>query len=100
MNLFYTMLYPCDKVRDFMYDYLEGELPMLTSIRFHLHLNGCSACREYLFLYRKAANAEQFRKENPPPEELLSSTLDFLKREGIVDDADSGASVEPPPANG
>jgi predicted anti-sigma-YlaC factor YlaD len=90
MSLFYTMLYPCDKVRDFMYDYLEGHLPMVTSIRFHLHLNGCAACREYLFLYKKAANAESFRKENPPPEELLSATLDFLKREGIVDEEDEG----------
>jgi len=92
MSLFYTLLYPCDKVRDFMYDYLEGKLPMPTSIRFHLHLNGCEACREYLFLYRKAAEAEKFRRENPPPEELLSTTLDFLKREGIVAEEEDGKS--------
>lgn len=88
MSLFYTLLYPCDRVRDFMYDYLEGGLPALTSMRFHLHLSGCAACREYLFLYRKAAGAEKFRKENPPPDELLSATLDFLKKEGIVGEKD------------
>jgi hypothetical protein len=95
MSLFYTLLYPCDKVRDFMYDHLEGKLPMLTSIRFHLHLNGCAACREYLYLYRKAADAERFRKENPPPDELLEATLDFLKQEGILRDEDGGDAPEP-----
>ena len=90
MSLFYSLLYPCDRVRDFMYDYLEGGLPTLTSVRFHLHLNGCAACREYLYLYRTAANAEKFRKENPPPDELLSATLDFLTKEGIVEGEDSG----------
>ena len=94
MSLFYTLLYPCDKVRDFMYDHLEGKLPMLTSIRYHLHLNGCAACREYLFLYKKAANAEQFRKENPPPDELLSATLDFLEKEGITGGEDGSAPPE------
>jgi hypothetical protein len=89
MSLFYTLLYPCEKVRDFMYDHLEGSLPTLTSMRFHLHLNGCAPCREYLFLYRKAADAEKFRKENPPPEELLSATLEFLKQEGVVGDEDA-----------
>jgi predicted anti-sigma-YlaC factor YlaD len=95
MSLYYALLYPCDKVRDFMYDHLEGKLPALVSIRFHLHLNGCAACREYLYLYRKAADAKAFRKENPPPDELLSSTLDFLRREGIVGDEDDPA----PPGN-
>jgi hypothetical protein len=94
MSLFYTLLYPCEKVRDFMYDHLEKDLPTLTSIRFHLHLNGCAACREYLYLYRKAADAQAFRKENPPPEELLSATLDFLKREGIVGQGEIADAAE------
>jgi predicted anti-sigma-YlaC factor YlaD len=92
MSLFHTMLYPCEKVRELLYDHLEEKLPALTSIRFHLHLNGCAACREYLYLYRKAADAQAFRKENPPPEELLSATLDFLKQEGIVGE-DEGAGA-------
>ncbi len=87
-GMFYKAFYPCAKVRDFMYDYLEDNLPMVVSIRFHLHLNGCAECREYLYLYRAAANAQTFRKENPPPEEFLDATLDFLAKEGIVDPAD------------
>jgi hypothetical protein len=50
-----------------------------------MHLNGCAACREYLFLYKKAADAESFRKEFPAPSEFLKSTLAFLEKEGIVD---------------
>ena len=84
---FYKAAYPCDKVRDFMYDYLDESLPKLTSIRFHLHLNGCAECREYLFLYKKAANAREFRMEHPAPDAFLASTLDFLQKEGIADAA-------------
>jgi Putative zinc-finger len=100
MSLFYALLYPCDKVRDFMYDHLEGNLPPLTAIRFHLHLNGCAQCREYLYLYRKAADAKAFRKENPPPEEFLSTTLDFLRKEGIVDGREDGAGNPGPDGPG
>ncbi len=85
---FYKVLYPCDKVRDFMYDYLEEKLPTATSIRFHLHLNGCPECRAYLFLYKKAADAKAFRKEYPAPDAFLASTLDFLEKEGIVETGD------------
>lgn len=84
-GLFYKATFTCDKVRDFMYDFLDESLPTFTSIRFHLHLNGCADCREYLFLYKKAANAREFRKEHPAPDAFLASTLDFLRKEGITE---------------
>ncbi len=83
-GLLYRVTYPCEKIREFMYDHLEESLPTLISMRFHLHLNGCLACREYLFLYKKAANTKEFRKENPIPQDGLDRTLDFLRKEGIV----------------
>lgn len=89
MGLFYKVTYPCEKARDFMIDYLEDRLPTLTAIRFHLHLNGCAPCRAYLILYRKAANAQTYRNENPPPEEFLDSTLKFLEKQGIADSQDA-----------
>jgi predicted anti-sigma-YlaC factor YlaD len=93
-GMFYKVTYTCEKVREFMYDYLEDSLPTLVSIRFHMHLNGCPECREYLFLYKKAANArefraEKFREDNPAPQEFLDSTLDFLRKEGIAGPEDS-----------
>jgi anti-sigma factor RsiW len=92
---FYKVLYPCDRVRDFMYDYLDEKLPTLTSIRFHMHLNGCPECREYLFLYKKAANAKEFRKEHPAPDAFLASTLDFLGKQGVTAAEDGEPGREP-----
>lgn len=77
--------YPCEKVRGFMIDYLEDRLPSFTGIRFHLHLNTCAQCREYLLLYRKTANASTFRKEEPLPEDSLETALRFLASRGITD---------------
>ncbi|MDQ3000263.1 MAG: zf-HC2 domain-containing protein [Fibrobacterota bacterium] len=91
MSMLYKVTYPCEKVREFMYDYLDESLPTLTSIRFHLHLNGCVQCREYLFLYKKAANTKDFRKTDPPPDEFLASTLDFLEKQGITGPGEDGA---------
>lgn len=93
-GLMQKVLFDCERIREFMIDYLEDKLPAVTNIRFHVHLANCPACREYLYLYRTAANAETFRNENPPPEELLDATLDFLKKEGIVDE--EGDKTRPP----
>jgi predicted anti-sigma-YlaC factor YlaD len=87
-GLFYKITYSCEKVREFMYDYLEDSLPTMVSVRFHLHLNGCAECREYLYLYKKAANAKDFRQQNPPPQEFLDSTLEFLRKQGIISPED------------
>lgn len=95
-GIFQKALYPCERIREFMIDYLEDKLPAVTNIRFHLHLSNCAPCREYLFLYRKAANAQTFRAENPPPDELLDATLDFLKKEGIVDEGAAEGGVTDP----
>jgi predicted anti-sigma-YlaC factor YlaD len=88
--LFYRLYYPCDRIRDFAYDYLEGKLPLVVSARFHMHLRGCPQCQEYLVLYRQAADGGEFRKENPPPKELLDETLSFLEKHGIVPPAEEG----------
>lgn len=79
------ILYPCGRVRDLLYEYLEGGLSGPTAVRFHLHLATCPGCREYLFLYRTAADARAFRAGHPAPEACLDATLEFLRKEGIVD---------------
>jgi predicted anti-sigma-YlaC factor YlaD len=88
--LFYRLYYRCDRIRDFAYDYLEGKLPLVVSARFHMHLRGCPQCQEYMVLYRLAASgrpaaeAAEFRRDNPPPQEFLDETLSFLEKHGIV----------------
>ena len=78
--LLFKAVYPCEKVRDLMYDYLEGKLPFKVSMRFHTHLALCPECTRYLRLYRTTADAKAFRMDNPPPDGCLDSTLDFLKK--------------------
>lgn len=88
--LFYKLWYPCDRVRDFAYDYLEGKLSPVVAARFHMHLRGCPQCREYLALYREAADGAEFRKRNPAPQEFLDETLAFLEKQGIVPPPEEG----------
>lgn len=83
-KVFQKVIFSCEQVRAFMYEYLDEKLPTFTSIRFHLHLNLCAECRQYLFLYKKAANAKEFRDKHPAPQEFLNATMEFLKKEGIV----------------
>ena len=78
-----AVLYPCDRVRDMLYDVLEGTLPRSAALRFRLHLSVCARCRQYMRLYRMAAGMGAFRKDNPPPA-FMDRTLDFLERQGVA----------------
>jgi hypothetical protein len=84
-SLFHRVAYPCDKIPEFAYDFLDAKLPLLTAWRFRLHLSGCHGCREYLKLYQMAADTQKFIVDNPLPPEMLESTLEFLKKEGVVE---------------
>ena len=94
-TLFHTVAYPCEAIRDFVYGYLEGELPVTVRLRFRLHLLGCKDCRGFVRLYRMAAHPAVFREETPPPAEMLDRTLRFLETRGVLnakrDGSDSGS---------
>jgi hypothetical protein len=82
MNSFAAVfVYPCDKIPDFAYDYLEHRLPVTTALRFRTHLKFCKGCAEFVRLYRMAADPVQFLEENPAPPELIERTLEFLDKE-------------------
>lgn len=82
MNSFAAVfVYPCDKIPDFAYDYLEHRLPVVTALRFRAHLKLCKGCNEFVQLYRMAADPVQFLHENPAPPELIERTLEFLENE-------------------
>ena len=78
-------LYPCDRVRDMLYDDLEGTLPRIAVLRLKLHLTACARCRQYMRLYRMAADMRAFRRDNPPPTSFMDKTLDYLERQGIAE---------------
>ena len=86
-----TLLFPCEKIREFVYDYADGKLDFLTTARVRLHVKICDCCSEYVKIYLMAANRENFRAHFPPPSEFLDKTLEFLEGEGVLglDDSES-----------
>ena len=82
------VLYPCHRIPDFVYDYIDGHLPKITKLRFEGHISICKDCHEYVLLYKSAADAKAFQKLNPPPAEFLDKTFAFLKSEGLLDEED------------
>lgn len=88
-------LYRCEQIREMLYESLEGTLSPLVGLRFRLHLRNCAPCREYLKLYRQAADMGAWRRDNPPPTALMDQTLAFLERHGITA-PEEGGEKEPP----
>ena len=75
------LVFPCDKIPEFAYDYLEHRLPKLTAIRFETHLKFCEGCSEFVQLYRMAADPSRFLEETAVPPDLVDHTLKFLEQE-------------------
>lgn len=90
MSLMMKMMYPCSKIREFVFDYSEGTLDPLMALRFRLHIAKCRDCNEYVRIYRMTADIRTFRKQSPPPQEFVDQAKDFLEKNGIAD-----FSVEP-----
>jgi predicted anti-sigma-YlaC factor YlaD len=84
-GLMKQMIYPCSQIRDFVFDYAEGNLDTMVALRFKMHIAACKDCNEYVRLYQMAANMQVFRKVKAPPKELIESTMEFLQQEGIAD---------------
>lgn len=79
------VMYPCAKIREFVYDFAEGTLDPLVALRFKLHISMCMDCEEYVRIYRMTADIRSFRKRNPPPQEFVDKAKDFLEKSGIAD---------------
>ncbi len=65
----------CKDFVEIITDYLEGTMPLLLRIRFHLHLGLCLGCRRYLHQMKQTIRTLGKLPEQPPPaavrEELL-----------------------------
>lgn len=72
------MIGPCDRVREFLLEYLEHRLPPLTALRFAVHLRVCPRCGKYLEGYKRASEFGRQSLADPPPKELVELTLKFL----------------------
>jgi len=77
----------CRELIDFLYLYLEDELPEDRRSEFERHLGVCPPCREYIRQYResiqlgKAAFAEpDGPADDVAPEELVKAILDSRRK--------------------
>jgi hypothetical protein len=67
---------------------------MVVRLRLKVHLKACAPCREYMRLYRLAADMRAFREDNPPPTDFMDKTLAFLEEQGIAAPEDSDVPPE------
>jgi Putative zinc-finger len=96
MNLLMMkIMYPCSKIREFLYDYAEGTLDPYVALRFKLHISICKGCEEYVRIYRMTADVRSFRKRSPPPQEFVDRTKEFLEKNGLADFSEDPGSKGP-----
>jgi anti-sigma factor RsiW len=79
----------CHELLDFLYLYLENELPDESRHEFERHLAVCDACRDYIHQYQTAirlGKAAYARPDDPcgddTPEELVQAILRSRARSG------------------
>ena len=77
----------CRELLDFLYLYLEGELPEDRRREFERHLGVCDPCREYIRQYRESIELGRaaFRGDDLPadegiPEELVQAILSSRRK--------------------
>jgi predicted anti-sigma-YlaC factor YlaD len=69
----------CEKVNQFIIDYLEEEVDEQTREQFEAHLQNCPTCAVFLEQYRSTVDVVSDIKEIDIPPALVDRTLDFLR---------------------
>jgi anti-sigma factor RsiW len=69
----------CHELLDFLYLYLENEVPEDRRTEFDRHLAVCDSCREYIRQYQETIRLGRSAYSDPrtadPPEELIQAIL-------------------------
>ncbi len=80
------LMLTCKEFEEFVLDYLQGNLPIITKFKFWMHLRICKDCRSYLKAYIQTINLGQtFFKDSDQevpgdmPEELVETILKLKK---------------------
>lgn len=75
----------CKELADFLWKYIDGELPESQRAEFDRHLQMCIGCRDYLATYKKTmelcCGCKPCEKTPPPPmpEMLVKAILNSIK---------------------
>lgn len=70
----------CEDANRFLSSYLDGELDKSTTERFSMHINRCPTCSDFLDKYKTTIDLCQESKVEDVPAELVSETLEFLRK--------------------
>lgn len=65
----------CREFVELMTDYLEGRMPLLTRMRFHLHLGMCLGCRIYLRQMKQTIRTLGHLPPEPAPPKVREELL-------------------------
>lgn len=67
----------CREITDLVTEYAEGNLSLLDSIRFHMHIGMCRSCRRYVRQVKATAGALGLL---PAPEMPPDLELELVRR--------------------
>lgn len=70
----------CKEVADFLMDFLDKKLPTVEAMFFRLHLLTCPKCRNYMSRYNTSVEIAKNIMDDPPPQELINLTTEFLSK--------------------
>ena len=70
----------CEKVNEFLAEYVDGELDEKTRQQFEDHIGMCGCCNHYLDQYKSTISLTKETKEISVPSELAEHTLSFLRK--------------------
>ena len=69
----------CKDFVELITDYLEGSMPLLTRLRFHLHLGLCLGCRVFLKQTRQTIRTLGCLPAEPPPPQVREALLERFR---------------------
>ncbi len=81
-----------EEIREFLVHYLEFKLPWHKIVQFSMHLLMCGKCRDWMRKYNDSVKLAQHYLDDPPPDELVNLTLQFLDKELPQSESRAGQS--------
>ena len=70
----------CEKVNQFLGDYMDGSLPENLRTQFEEHIAMCKCCKPYMDQYQRTIEWTHDCRCNELPEELVEHTISFLRK--------------------
>ena len=76
----------CDKSRELMYSYLDGETSVIRRVRIRAHLRRCPPCADGFHFELKLKDRIRKGCCEDPPAELYERLQTFLQQHGASDE--------------